>query len=175
MKDDAGPWLWSLAAAMLLAALAGPSFFGRVYTHDDLGCFHLRSDLTPSNWCGERRRLDALAVLRLRPDRRRTRRHLPTPGTGCSTAPCPFRRPGRASCWPTTPCVAGTYYFLRRWRMPRAGTAMFGSRRSLLGLQPAAAGPPECGGHYRPDSLAAMGHRPDPPPTHPQAVDGRSE
>ena len=35
-------YAWALTAGMLLtAALAGPAFFGRIYTQDDLGCFHL--------------------------------------------------------------------------------------------------------------------------------------
>ena len=122
--------VWALLAGLLLIiALAGPFFAGRVYTRDDLGAYHLPVRAFFAAAVGPRRtlRLDAATLRRLLPDRRRTRRHvsslapaavslLAAPGrlgAGNGSAPIPF------CCW-------ACWLFLRRL-LGRGDAAMLGS------------------------------------------------
>ncbi len=122
------PWHWSLTAALLLlAALASPSFFGRIYTHDDLGCFHLPIRAFYAEQLARREPVDWMPSLFCGFD-------LTGEGQGGTYHPWHwllYRVMPLSSAWTGellanyALLLAGTYYFLRRWRMP-AEAAMFG-------------------------------------------------
>ena len=124
-----GPWPWSLTAALLLmAALAGPSFFGRIYTHDDLGCFHLPIRAFYAEQLARREPVDWMPSLFCGFD-------LTGEGQGGTYHPWHwllYRMPPLSSAWTGellanyALLLAGTYYFVRRWPVP-AEAAMFGS------------------------------------------------
>jgi hypothetical protein len=124
-----GPWPWSLTAALLLlAALAGPSFLGRIYTHDDLGCFHLPIRAFYAEQLTRREPVDWMPSLFCGFD-------LTGEGQGGTYHPWHwllYRTLPLSSAWTAellanyALLLAGTYYFLRRWRLP-AEAAMFGS------------------------------------------------
>jgi hypothetical protein len=128
-KRGPGPWPWSLTAAMLLlAALAGPSFLGRIYTHDDLGRFHLPIRAFYAEQLACREPVDWMPSLFCGFD-------LTGEGQGGTYHPWHwllYRTLPLSSAWTAellanyALLLAGTYYFLRRWRLP-AEAAMFGS------------------------------------------------
>ncbi len=124
-----GPWPCSLTAALLLlAALAGPSFCGRIYTHDDLGCFHLPIRAFYADQLARREPVDWMPSLFCGFD-------LTGEGQGGTYHPWHwllYRTLPLSSAWTGellanyALLLAGAYVFLRRWRMP-AEAAMFGS------------------------------------------------
>jgi hypothetical protein len=128
-KHGSGAWPWSLTAALLLlAALAGPSFLGRIYTHDDLGCFHLPIRAFYAEQLARREPVDWMPSLFCGFD-------LTGEGQGGTYHPWHwllYRTLPLPSAWTGelvanyALLLAGTYCFLRRWRMP-AEAAMFGS------------------------------------------------
>jgi hypothetical protein len=116
------------AALLLLVALAGPSFCGRIYTHDDLGCFHLPIRAFYAEQLARREQVDWMPSLFCGFD-------LTGEGQGGTYHPWHwllYHTLPLASAWTAellanyALLLAGTYYFLRRWRMP-AEAAMFGS------------------------------------------------
>ena len=127
--ESPGSWPCSLTAALLLlVALAGPSFCGRIYTHDDLGCFHLPIRAFYAEQLARREQVDWMPSLFCGFD-------LTGEGQGGTYHPWHwllYHTLPLASAWTAellanyALLLAGTYYFLRRWRMP-AEAAMFGS------------------------------------------------
>jgi hypothetical protein len=115
------------AALLLVAAFAGPSLLGRIYTHDDLGCFHLPVRAFYADQLARREPADWMASLFCGFD-------LTGEGQGGTYHPWHwllYRTLPLPSAWTAELLanygllLAGTYYFLRRWRMP-AEAAMFG-------------------------------------------------